>query len=562
MLTPDFIHNLQSPPSSGGASNPVPLHDDAAFQDWLKPTQAPTEPGMLKSIVSPIATTIARPFQAAAELAGASDTDVNKYNLGGLIAPVPENAGDVYKDAGRATQTAALGLGPVAGGATYGLGSAMEAGRGPVGTIAETAAGAIGGKLLDVLGKPVFNAVGKVVDKVTPQFLQDLVAKGGTALTDFAKAHEILPKQISDYVNQTAGKVETTANKPFDAAKEKIVGTPTEQAAKARLVTQNDTNTAINAFAPKLTANEWNAARENGYIKQTTTPGFLGEKVGADDFSHNTDLKNIKQTVDKYGLTSYKITENTPKAKILNSVQDGISNISESGVKPLLSENPFQYNFADHMKMLDHVPVPTEITKNPIAFKAYQNAKQQFTDLFAKEFDKTQVGKPVTGVLDPNDYWKAEIGVDKALNNVLNLYERGTPEYNGVKGFMVNMRDASRQYLSDNIRFPNQPDKLDIYHQFLANPTGNIPIGPVEREALAEQIGLKATPESESAAAQLDEYMKDLHTLYDAQSNLTPWTRKEGGTGPVGRYVSKHPIAKEAIKAVGKAGTIGLGVGL
>lgn len=63
-----------------------------------------------KAIVSPVATTVARPFQAAAMLGGASTEDIDKFTLGGLIAPTPKSGGDVIKDVGRSIQTAAFGL--------------------------------------------------------------------------------------------------------------------------------------------------------------------------------------------------------------------------------------------------------------------------------------------------------------------------------------------------------------------------------------------------------------------------------------------------------------------
>lgn len=63
-----------------------------------------------KAIVSPVATTVARPFQAIAMLGGASTEDIDKFTLGGLIAPTPKSGGDVIKDVGRSIQTVALGL--------------------------------------------------------------------------------------------------------------------------------------------------------------------------------------------------------------------------------------------------------------------------------------------------------------------------------------------------------------------------------------------------------------------------------------------------------------------
>lgn len=69
---------------------------------------------IVKGIVSPVVTTVARPFQAAAELAGVSDEKVNSVSKkisGGYIAPTPQNTSDVVKDVGRAIQTVLLGAG-------------------------------------------------------------------------------------------------------------------------------------------------------------------------------------------------------------------------------------------------------------------------------------------------------------------------------------------------------------------------------------------------------------------------------------------------------------------
>lgn len=77
--------------------------------------QKPKEEGFLsrtaKAIISPVATLAARPFQLGAELLGASAEQVNKVNLGGYIAPVPQSGKDVLRDVGRAAETVSLGIG-------------------------------------------------------------------------------------------------------------------------------------------------------------------------------------------------------------------------------------------------------------------------------------------------------------------------------------------------------------------------------------------------------------------------------------------------------------------
>lgn len=63
-----------------------------------------------KAIVSPVATMVARPIQLGAMLAGVSTENIDKFTMGGLIAPTPKNSKDVVKDVGRGIQTVALGL--------------------------------------------------------------------------------------------------------------------------------------------------------------------------------------------------------------------------------------------------------------------------------------------------------------------------------------------------------------------------------------------------------------------------------------------------------------------
>ena len=92
---------------------------------------------LAKGIISPVATIAARPFQAVAELAGASSTSVDEFSSkisGGLIAPVPHTVKDLAKDVGRGIETVALGLGGgavkqgVQSGIRQGVGAAVKQG--------------------------------------------------------------------------------------------------------------------------------------------------------------------------------------------------------------------------------------------------------------------------------------------------------------------------------------------------------------------------------------------------------------------------------------------------
>jgi hypothetical protein len=236
LLTPDQIKAMQqgAPQSlyGGSASGGGNLNDlTAPYQAPV--SAAPSNPigDFAKSLVSAPATMLARPFQAVAELGGTAlgdkniDQQVNDFSQkygGGLIAPTDQNFGDVGKDVGRGIQTAALGLGPVAGGAAFMGGNAITEGKDPLHVALDTALGAAGGKVLGLLGKPVFNAAGNVMGKVTPQFLQDLASKGTQAIQDFAAAHDILPEAVSGAINKGADVLNNAAEAPFNAVGDAI----------------------------------------------------------------------------------------------------------------------------------------------------------------------------------------------------------------------------------------------------------------------------------------------------------------------------------------------------
>jgi hypothetical protein len=232
---------------------------------------------------------IARPFQAAAELLGASSESVDKFSrekLGGFVAPVPQNAADVKKDVGRGIQTAAFGLGPVSGGAAFGVGNSLEQGNDLFST--QTAfQGVLGlgaGKVLDLVGKPLLDAAGKVIGKITPQVLKDVASKGAGAISEFAATHNILPETTSKAFNAGVDKVESIANKPFNVAgdliKKPFIKTP---------------ESIVNAREKEL------AAIDSNYVNMRKASGFSKDAgVASRKRIANTDV--LAGSVDENGL--------------------------------------------------------------------------------------------------------------------------------------------------------------------------------------------------------------------------------------------------------------------
>lgn len=133
-----------------------------------------------KGIISPVATMLARPIQAGAELLGASAEDVNRVTkniAGDWVAPVPESFKDVAKDVGRAAQTVALGL-PV-GGVSQGIKAGLLAGAGSGLESEGTLGGALKGATIGLLLGGAGGVISKVFD-VLPKSLTETAFKGLT----------------------------------------------------------------------------------------------------------------------------------------------------------------------------------------------------------------------------------------------------------------------------------------------------------------------------------------------------------------------------------------------
>lgn len=199
------------PPPVRTESGPIPKPADK--NDTSHP--------IIKALIGAPATMLVRPIQAGAMLAGVDEDTIDKKTKdwsGGIVSPIPRDFGEVKKDLGRAVQTVAFGMGPVSGGAAFGAGVSVEQGNNVVSTETafNVALGSAAGKTLALVGKPLFNVAGKVVGKVTPEFLKDIAGKGTKAIQEFAEHHDILPESVSKAISTGVDKAEQIANKPFD----------------------------------------------------------------------------------------------------------------------------------------------------------------------------------------------------------------------------------------------------------------------------------------------------------------------------------------------------------
>lgn len=176
------------------------------FADTKIEPKGPTLGGqILRGIVSPVATLLARPVEAVGALAGADINKMNAYTqqaFKGYVAPIDATPSGVVKDIGRGLQTVAMGTVPgignaaniIGGGAIGGAGIALE--NGGTDTTGKSLAintllGAGTGALLHGAGK----VIPKLSKKGVPQVLDETLNTSDNVATN--QIEEIIPSKLS-----------------------------------------------------------------------------------------------------------------------------------------------------------------------------------------------------------------------------------------------------------------------------------------------------------------------------------------------------------------------------
>ena len=239
---------------------------------------------LAKGIISPVATIAARPFQAVAELAGASSTSVDEFSSkisGGLIAPVPHTVKDLAKDVGRGIETVSLGLGGgavkqgVQSGIRQGVGAAVKQGAkegAKAGSFGGFGAGlSEKGEVKDAIkGAAVGTAVGAGLGVVAPVAIGG-IKKGFGAVKESAEQVVTKAKPIGEGVEAIAREFGTRAKRLGERTK----GAFTEISERSKLIKES---------TPKV----------RSLIKNNVDPDIIDFATKADKVTK----KGLKEIVD------------------------------------------------------------------------------------------------------------------------------------------------------------------------------------------------------------------------------------------------------------------------
>ncbi len=402
-----------------------------------------------------------------------------KPSSGGIVAPAPENFGDVTKDVGRGIQTVALGVGsPLAAGGAFGFGSSLErqgndaltTGAGLTDTLVSTLVGMGAGKALDLVGKPLLNAAGKVIGKITPKTLQDVAAKGSEAVSNFMSHHEILPagaKEIVAKIPQAAEKFDAGVNSLFKGGKGAVAG-------------------AVQSQYPGLTkgniANHYEKVEVDRLMQPSKEAGatFKGAaEVSADAAKRGIDLRKLAAD-NKIYASDHIVDGKFATADTVSALRDEAMNGGKEILRPALSA-------AD--PSVQRIPLSEvrsrmieKLNKIPDA-RLSPDQKLKFAKNIAKEYGDGSV----TAAAHPNGY------------NLTNLYDSKLQTSSGL------YKGSTLQSISDSLTSQQKQLESQVF-------------GDILKKSAPKELGLDKYFKAQEGKFVLANYLESLNAKKAPQS--------------------------------------------
>lgn len=393
------------------------------------------------------------------------DTASSKVPIvGGLIAPTPKNAQDVVHDVGRAAQTVALGLSPLAGGALFGAGQAVTdqdvKDLASTQTLFDVALGAAGGKLLSVLGKPLISAAGKVIGTITPQVLKDVAAGGVDSIQKFAATHDLLggiaakpsaalahgAQSIDDAIGTGASKLKGAVTAGF---KSQYPNASLQQHYLDVNAKDLARPTTVNSATYSKASAVFNDAKNRGIdlAQVANERGIVHDDI-ASEGKYDTE-----DTVDQLRQANYDVGKQTlrPALKAISPdvARVPISQVRGALLKEIHDTPASQLNDADRAAQIKRVN--TQYGDGSAADKAHPNG-YALTDLYDSRIEAQGRGKYKPGITTEPNVLKAKLA--RSEGRVFkNLFDRNVPADSGL--------DAVRKESEKNFMLADYLDELD-----------------------------------------------------------------------------------------------------
>ncbi len=422
----------------------------------------------------------AKPVQYLAKAIGQPDPYAEGVPT--AIGRVTPSTATVKHTAGDALKFGSLLTGnPAASGALFGAGNSIGNDNDllSLSTAAQTLLGAAGGKVLGWVGKPLLDTTGKVIGKITPQLLKNVVSNGTEAVTKFASQHNLPFEETVNKVTAPAVKATQAVTKGVsdvsratgNAIKNQFPGlNPTEH---FKAINERDiiAPTTVTKPAYSKATDIYNEAKRRGID--------LGKLANQRGISHGSitdgNAFNTEDTATLLRKENYKASKDVLRPAI-ESVQRDVPPVPTSQIEGALYKRihdmpSSQINDADRKALLERVQKTygvdlgegkdVKVTTSP-AVDAHPNG-YNLTDLFDSRIEAggrvpyKPGGSPSTDRL-PAKFAQQEEAVFR------DLFDKNLPPDSGL--------NEVRKQFEENFMLA---DYLDALH------TKTVPKGPVKK---------------------------------------------------------------------------------
>lgn len=186
-------------------------------------------------------------------------------------------------------------------------------------------------------------------------------------------------------------------------------------------------------------------------LERSGTPGgyapdesFFGKLAGADKYVPSKRDLEIAESVK--GVVRKK---NTP-AKNITNINDKITEIAETVVRPVLAKNPQPFNVATYSKRLKDIEMPDFIKTDEALQRTYEAVRNRFIEV-AKRHPKTKEG-----------LWDARKEIDSVIEQQFGAAGFNPDKYSALQKAILDMRRATNEFIAEDI-----PD--DVFKKEMRN---------------------------------------------------------------------------------------------
>lgn len=160
---------------------------------------------------------------------------------------------------------------------------------------------------------------------------------------------------------------------------------------------------------------------------------FIGKLTGADKYVPTPRDTQVAQAVA--GL----VRKSNPPSKNIANINNKISEVSETVVRPLLKANPAPFNTGTYANRLKAVEIPDFIKADTTLANTYEMVRNRFIEVVRK------------GVKTKEGLWEARKDIDDIIEQQFGAAGFNPEKYSALQKAILDMRRATNDFIAEGI---------------------------------------------------------------------------------------------------------------